>query len=142
GGGGRIVCHINHVILRPSSAMQTGPNAVFSTCHESGSSGSKTAAHMAQLNDGLDAELKRSENTLMLADKYGMEVSEAQVKLGDGRENLVKARLAMHSFQIEGMRKPIEAGMGIAAETLRAGQTALHDKNVRRIGLAVSVFWI
>ena len=48
----------------------------------------------------------------------------------------------MHSFRIEDMRKPIDAGMGIAAETLRAGQAALHDKDVRRIGLAVSVFFI
>jgi hypothetical protein len=40
------------------------------------------------------------------------------------------------------MHKPIEAGMAVAAETLRAGQAALHDKDVRRIGLAISVFFI
>jgi len=76
------------------------------------------------------------------ADKYGMEVSEAQVRLGDGRENLVKARLALHSFQPAEMRKPIEAGMAIANETLRAGQDALHEKDVRRMGLAASVVFI
>ena len=35
-----------------------------------------------------------------------------------------------------------EAGMAIANETLRAGQQALHKKNVRRVGLAVSAFFI
>ena len=97
---------------------------------------------MAQWLDGLDAALKHSEAVLASADKYGMEVSEAQVRLGDGRENLVKARLAMHAFQPEEMHKPIEAGMAVAGETLRAGQAALHDKDVRRIGLAISVFFI
>jgi len=64
------------------------------------------------------------------------------VRLGDGRENLVKARLALHSFEPEQMKKPIEAGMAIANETLRASQDALHEKDVRRMGLAVSVIFI
>jgi len=97
---------------------------------------------MAGLLNGLDTALTRSESTLTEADKSGMEVSEAQVKLLDGKENLIKARLMMHSFRTEDMRKPVEAGMGIAAETERAGEAALHEKDVRRIGLAVAVFFI
>src|SRR5450759_2347102 len=97
---------------------------------------------MAQWIDGLDSALKRSEAVLTSADKYGMEVSEAQVRLIDGRENLVKARLTMHGFKTEEMHKPIEAGMAIANETRRAGEAALTEKDHRRIGLAVSVFFI
>jgi hypothetical protein len=55
---------------------------------------------------------------------------------------MVKARLALHSFQPDEMKKPIEAGMAIANETLRAGQDALHEKDVRRMGLAASVVFI
>jgi predicted CXXCH cytochrome family protein len=142
GGGGCVVCHGNHGIHQPSTAMLVGAKAVCSECHEAGTPGAKTAAQMAQWIDNLGAALKRSEDTLAQAEKYGMEVSEAQVRLMDGRENLVKARLAMHSFQPEDMRKPIEAGVAVADETLRAGQAALHDKDIRRIGLAVSVFFI
>jgi predicted CXXCH cytochrome family protein len=142
GGGGCVVCHSNHGIRQPSVAMLAGPKAVCSGCHDAGSAGAKTAGQMAQMLEGLDAALTRSENTLTQADKYGMEVSEAQVKLMEGREDLVKARLTMHSFRIEEMRTPINGGMAVAAETLRAGQTALHDKDVRRMGLATSVFFI
>ena len=142
GGGGCIVCHSNHGIHQPSVAMLEGPKAVCSGCHDAGSAGAKAAGEMAGLLSGLDAALTRSESTLTQADKYGMEVSEAQVKLIDGKEDLVKARLTMHSFHIEEMRKPVEAGMSVAAETLRAGQAALHDKDVRRMGLAASVFFI
>lgn len=142
GGGGCIVCHSNHGIHQPSVAMLTGDKAVCSGCHEAGSAGAKAAGEMAGLLNGLDTALARSDSTLTQADKSGMEVSEAQVKLLDGKEDLVKARLMMHSFRIEDMRKPVDAGMGVAAETLRAGQAALHDKDVRRIGLAVSGFFI
>jgi hypothetical protein len=94
---------------------------------------------MAGWMDGLDAALHRSEDVLARADKYGMEVSEAQVRLLDGRESLIKARLAMHSFDPAEVHKPIEAGMAIANETLRAGEAAIREKDIRRFGLAVSV---
>jgi predicted CXXCH cytochrome family protein len=142
GGGGCIVCHSNHKIHQPSTAMLAGSQAVCAQCHDAGTPGANAAALMAGWLDGLDSALKRSESTLSLADRYGMEVSEAQVKLGDGRENLVKARLALHSFQIDEMRKPVETGMAIASETLSAGEKALHEKDFRRIGLAVSVVFI
>ena len=90
----------------------------------------------------LDASLKHSEEVLGTAERAGMEVSEAQARLADGREDLVKARLAMHSFQPEEMHEPIEAGMSIAGETLRAGQAALKEKDFRRFGLAISVLFI
>jgi hypothetical protein len=142
GGGGCIVCHSNHAIHQPSTAMLAGPKAVCSQCHDPGTPGANVASEMAKWIDGLDSALKRSESVLARADQYGMEVSEAQVRLGDGRENLIKARLALHSFQPEEMKKPIDAGTAIANETLRAGQDALHEKDVRRMGLAVSVLFI
>lgn len=142
GGGGCIVCHRNHGIQQPSTAMLAGPNAVCSNCHDPGTPGAKTAAQMAQWVDGLGAALKHSEAVLAEADKSGMEISEAQIRLDDGRENLVKARLAMHAFNADEMHKPIEVGLAIADETLHAGQAALHEKNVRRLGLAISVFFI
>ncbi len=142
GGGGCMVCHSNHAIHQPSTAMLAGPKAVCAQCHEPETPGGQVAAQMAKWIDGLDSALKQSETVLSRADKYGMEVSEAQVRLGDARENLVKARLALHSFQPDEMKKPIEAGMLIANETLRAGEDALHEKDVRRMGLAASVVFI
>jgi hypothetical protein len=141
-GGGCMVCHTNHAIHKPSTAMLAGPNAVCSGCHEVGSAGANAASKMAESINGLDEALKHSEAVLASADKYGMEVSEAQVRLMEGRENLVKARLAVHSFNLGEVRKPIDAGQNIARETLQAGQLALHEKDVRRFGLGISVILI
>jgi len=142
GGGGCTVCHSNHAIHQPSTAMMVGPKAVCATCHAEGDAPSKTAAQMASWIDGLDEAIKKSEAVLTRAEQYGMEVSEAQVRLLDGRENLVKSRLALHSMKPEEVRQPIDAGMAIARQTLHVGESALHEKDVRRIGLAVSVVLI
>ncbi|MBZ5727562.1 MAG: cytochrome c3 family protein [Acidobacteriia bacterium] len=142
GGGGCIVCHSNHGIHQPSTAMLAGPKAVCAGCHDAETSPAKTAVEMGAWLDGLDGALKNSETVLARAEEYGMEVSEAQLRLIDGRENLVKARLAMHSMVSGEMRKPVEAGMAVAAETLKAGQAALREKDIRRWGLAVSVILI
>jgi hypothetical protein len=122
--------------------MLVGPNAVCSGCHDAGSAPARTAAQMAAWIDGLDRALKQSETVLARAEEYGMEVSEAQVRLIDGRENLVKARLALHAIDPAEMKNPIDAGMVVAGETLAAGQAALREKDYRRWGLAVSVLLI
>ena len=142
GGGGCIVCHSNHGIHQPTTAMLVGPHAVCSECHDAGTAPAQTAAQMARWIDGLDRALKQSETVLARAEESGMEVSEAQMGLTGGRENLVKARLALHAMDPGEMRKPIDAGMAIAKETLDAGQAALREKNFRRWGLAVSVLLI
>ncbi|HXB73695.1 MAG TPA: cytochrome c3 family protein [Candidatus Acidoferrales bacterium] len=142
GGGGCIVCHSNHGIQNPSTKMLTGSASVCGGCHDAGTAPANTAAQMAGWLDGLDAAIKQSDAVLMTAEKSGMEVSEAQVRLIEGRENLVKSRLALHGMQPEQMRIPIEAGMAIARETRSAGESALHERDFRRYGLGVSVILI
>ncbi len=122
--------------------MLAGPKAVCSGCHDAGTPPAQAAVQMAGWMDGLDWSLKQSEAVLSRAEQSGMEVSEAQVRLLDGRENLVKARLAFHAMKPDDLRKPIEAGMAIAKATQKAGQAALRERDVRRIGLAVSVLLI
>ena len=142
GGGGCMVCHSNHGIQNPSTKMLVGATSVCSGCHDPNTPEAKTATQMASWIDGLDGALKQSETVLARAEEYGMEVSEAQVRLIDGRENLVKAQLALHAMQPSEMQKPIDAGMAVAKDTLKAGLDALHEKDIRRYGLAVSVILI
>jgi hypothetical protein len=140
--GGCIACHDHHAIHKPSTKMLAGDRSVCAGCHEPGTPGANAGAQMAQWIDGLDAALKNSEAVLSRADKYGMEVSEAQVRLLDGRESLVKSRLALHSFRSEEVQKATGAGQAVAQETLAAGNAALREKDIRRMGLAVSVVFI
>jgi hypothetical protein len=40
------------------------------------------------------------------------------------------------------MKRPIDTGMTIARGTLKSGEEALHERDVRRYGLALSVVLI
>lgn len=136
------MCHSNHGIHKPSTAMLAGAKAVCAGCHDAGTPPAQVAAQMAASIDGLDAALRNSQALLARAEKSGMEISEPQVKLLEGRDDLVKARLAMHSMQLAQVRTPIDAGMAVARQTLQAGEDALRERDYRRWGLAVSVLFI
>lgn len=142
GAAGCVVCHGNHAISDPSVKMLGGPGTVCGQCHEANSAGAKAGAEMARLLDQLDRTLSRSDSILQQAARAGMEVSGAMLKQQEAMEGLVKARVAVHAFRVEAVSKPVQQGLRIAAETRRAGEEALKEKDRRRIGLAISLVTI
>jgi len=139
GLGGCTVCHSNHEIKKPSPKMLAGETSVCAQCHDATSAGGSAAVEVAGMINGLSAALDRSDVVLTRARNSGMEVSEAQLRQSEARESLVKARVAVHAFQVAAVKKPVDEGLAIAAETQRAGETALKDRDVRRIGLGVAL---
>jgi Cytochrome c554 and c-prime len=137
-----VVCHSNHGIKMPSVAMLAGSQAVCTQCHDATSQGGIAAADMAGMLKKLEGALDHSDQLLKRARESGMEVSEAQLRQMEGRENLVKARVAVHAFNPAAVRKPVDAGLAIASETYRSGETAMKERDSRRIGLAVSLIAI
>jgi hypothetical protein len=88
------------------------------------------------------ARLVGSATAMPRAREPGMEVSEAQLQQMEGRQDMVKSRVAVHTFDVAAVKKSISDGMAIARETYRAGQTALKERDSRRIGLAISLITI
>jgi predicted CXXCH cytochrome family protein len=139
GEGGCTTCHSNHAVLKTSSAMLAGPDAVCARCHEATSKGGLAAAQMGGLIGKLRAALERSDAMLDQASRAGMEVSEAVIEESDAKETLVKARVAVHAFQPDVVEKPVKEGLKIATETYRAGVGAMQERGRRRVGLGVSL---
>jgi len=54
----------------------------------------------------------------------------------------VKARVAVHAFRVEAVAQPVGEGLKVAAETRRAGEQALRDRDKRRMGLGLSLITI
>ncbi len=142
GAGGCTVCHGAHAIQHPGPSMLAGENAVCAQCHDAASNGGAEAIKMAVAIDKLSAELERAGGLLEKARSAGMEVSEAQMKHGEGKEALLKARVAVHAFRAAPVENAANAGMAIAAETLKAGEQALKERDSRRVGLALSLITI
>jgi Cytochrome c3 len=142
GAAGCVVCHGNHEIREPGAHMLAGPNAVCSQCHDATSAGGIAAAEMGRQITSLEKALERSDAILTSAQQSGMEVSEALLRQHEARENLVKAAVAVHAFQTAAVHKPVQEGLAIAAETYKAGASALEEKRFRRLGLSVSLIAI
>ncbi len=139
GAAGCLVCHGKHKIEPPSDKMLAASGGVCSQCHEADSKGGRAAADLSKQISGLDEALRRSEEILGRARLSGMEVSEAQLLLVDGRENLVKARVAVHTFDPTAVSKPVKDGLAIAGKTYEAGAAALKERGFRRLGLSFSL---
>jgi hypothetical protein len=142
GAGGCTICHGNHGIRKPGIAMLAGAGSVCGQCHDATSAGGAAATQMAGLLTKLDNALTQSDAILNRARDSGMEVSEPILRQMEGREALVKARVAMHAFQAAAVAKPVAEGLAVAADTRRAGERALQDRNGRRVGLALSLVTI
>lgn len=142
-GGARCnICHGNHEIRRPSVDMLAGSSSVCTQCHDAASTGGIVATEMARSINELGGTISRSDVILSRARNSGMEVSEAQLRQIEAREALVKARVAVHSLQLPPVTKAVGEGLAIARANYAAGETALQERNRRRIGLGVSLLSI
>jgi predicted CXXCH cytochrome family protein len=140
--GACVVCHSNHAVKRPSDALLAGPDAICSQCHDESSAGGKTAMEMSSLLKSLSDSVQRSDAILERSRSYGMEVSEALLRQGEAKENLVKARVAVHAFRADAVRTPVTAGLAVTTETWKAGEAALRERDYRRLGLSFSLGFI
>jgi hypothetical protein len=140
GVAGCPTCHQNHEI-HPASDQMLGAvaPAVCATCHDPSDEGGKTAAAMRALIDQLRTAHRRAVAILQQAEQSGMEVSRPQFDLNDANNDLVEARLQIHTFNAGAVRTPVEKGLAVAAKAYEQGVRALQELRFRRNGLFVSL---
>jgi hypothetical protein len=76
------------------------------------------------------------------AEHAGMEVSQAQFELNGAKTALVKARAAIHAFNVDGVKQETAPGLEISKKAHERGLKALDELQFRRKGLAVSALII
>jgi hypothetical protein len=140
---GCVQCHSNHEIVKPSDDwVGVGKGSTCGNCHSQGDQGYKTAEQMAAGFAKLKKTYALAENTLNDAEQSGMEVSSAKVELTSAHGDLIKARVNVHSFNAADVLKLTDAGSEISQKAYQAGVAALHERDVRRKGLGLSLIFI
>lgn len=140
---GCVTCHSNHRIAHPSDALLgTGKESVCTNCHTQGDAGYQAAGQFQEQIAKLDGAVKASDEILNRAESDGMEVSEAKLEQDQARDALTKARVTIHEFSGAPLQRGVEAGLKITDKTYKEGQTALAERDYRRKGLGVSLFFI
>lgn len=140
GAPGCATCHGNHEIREADDELLgLGDEAVCANCHSAGDRGGQGAAAMRTLIDSLRSEFDTASAILLVAERAGMEVSQAQFELNTAKTALLQARAAVHGFMVDPVKNEVDAGLEITAQAYARGQQALVDLRFRRTGLAVSV---
>jgi hypothetical protein len=139
GVAGCVACHKNHAVQHPSPQMLSGADSICAQCHDAESTGGKTAAGMAKLIGELQASLKNSDEILARARRSGIEVSAPLLRQTEAEDQFVKARVAVHAFDVNAVAAPVKNGLAITRETYAAGQQALEEIGRRRRGLLFSL---
>ena len=140
---GCVQCHSNHEIVKPEDAwVGTSPKAICVTCHVAGDNGYKTAEAIAGGLDRLKSTYHDADQVLNKAEKSGMEVSAARVDLASAHSDLIKARVAVHSFNATDVLKITDQGVETSHKAYEAGVAALRERDYRRKGLAISLIAI
>jgi len=140
---GCVTCHSNHRIVHPTDAfLGTGQQSVCTNCHTQGDAGYQAAGQFQQQIAGLEDAVKRSDAILNHAESDGMEVSQAKLEQDQARDALTKARVTIHAFNLASLQEGIAAGLKITDKTYKEGQAALAERDYRRKGLLISLFFI
>jgi predicted CXXCH cytochrome family protein len=135
---GCVVCHSNHGIHLPSDAMLgTGPQGVCMRCHQPGDRCDQARVKIQSGLMQLDGAIKQADIGLSVAEASGMDVSEARLAQTQARDELIKARVTIHTYQAPLVDQDVQAGLKIAAKDQQAGKDAMVERNQRRIGLGI-----
>ncbi len=133
-------CHSNHAIVHPQDAwIGVGKEQVCGACHSAGDDGAKAAqaigADLATATTGIASATHRVGH----AERAGMLMDDAEVKLEDAHQALVVARVEIHTAKPAAVRKETDqviATTGAAEKLAAAAETEIR---YRRTGLAVSL---
>jgi hypothetical protein len=140
---GCVQCHSNHEIVKPSDEwVGVGSKSVCISCHVEGDAGYASAKKISDELAQLDHSQKRAEDILSTAERKGMEVSNAHLELAQANENIVKARVAVHTLDPVEVGKLTDPGMKFSATAYEAGVAALRESNMRRKGLGLALIFI
>ena len=136
-------CHNNHDVRETRDAMLgVDGQGVCQGCHTNQDNGGKTATSMRENIERLRGNFDKAHATLLNAEHAGMEVSQPIFDLNGAKTALVKARAAIHAFDLETVKKEVQPGLEIATNAYARGLKALDELQFRRKGLAVSVLII
>jgi hypothetical protein len=138
-----MVCHTNHAVLPPTDAMiGVGEGSTCTACHAEGEKGYKAAADMSDHIRLLRARLSEADAGLDRAERAGIEISQDRFTLQKARDDLVEAKVLIHSFDHERFLSAAKEGIATAEAGVAAGQRAAAELRLRRTGLGFSLIVI
>jgi len=137
-------CHGNHgVASATDELLGVEKGSICVECHDSARSPAyQTAKALRGDIERLKNALAGARTVMDVADRAGMDVSEAEMTLIDANQALVESRNLVHAASLEKLSESVEKGSKLAAKAEQAGRARLAELQYRRKGLALSLVFI
>jgi hypothetical protein len=133
-------CHSNHAIVHPGDAfVGIGKGQVCGECHSAGDPGATVAAAVSAELARMHNQLAATEQRVKKAERAGMLMDDAEVKLQEAHQGVVLAQVEIHSVdpkRVAGETKQVLDAVSVA-DTLAA--RAEGEIRYRRTGLFISL---
>jgi predicted CXXCH cytochrome family protein len=133
-------CHSNHDIVQPQDAwIGVAEGQVCGQCHSAGDDGAKTADAVSTSLASATRDIATAKARVAHAERAGMLMDEAQVKLEDAHQALILARVEIHTLNPNSVKGETDkaSAASAAADTLAAA--AEKEIRYRRTGLFISL---
>ncbi|HXH28688.1 MAG TPA: hypothetical protein VNL37_06560, partial [Candidatus Polarisedimenticolia bacterium] len=138
-----MVCHGNHAVAKPTDDMLgVGPRSTCTGCHAESSPEYAAARTMSEALTKLTGHMDDARALLDQAEQAGVEVGPDRFKLKGAQDQLVEARVLVHSFDMERFMKAASDGIAVADDGVQAGHRAEAELRFRRVGLGLSLIVI
>ncbi|MHB8875971.1 MAG: cytochrome c3 family protein [Myxococcaceae bacterium] len=129
-------CHGNHAITHPEDRwLGVGEGSVCGRCHSEGDVQAKVADELRGAVTGAAARLDGARARVGAASRAGMLMDEAEVKLDEGNEALVVARVEIHTVSPAVVSKSTSKALDASAAAEKLTAEAEAELRYRRGGL-------
>ncbi len=135
-----VTCHGRYDVMTPSEAIFTGTDTrSCGSCHPAGSA---EAATIKQLDDALTTAAKAYDDATQELDRAagtGLIVAPEQAALTDSKTNLITARAAQHTLDLNTVKTKTDKATSIANQVIADAKKAEDESVFRRQAMVVGL---
>jgi hypothetical protein len=133
-------CHSNHAIVPPSdSFIGIAKGQVCGECHSAGDTGATVSATIARDLAQTHARLTATEVRVKRAERAGMLMDDAQVKLEEAHQGVVLAQVEIHSVDPKRVATETRQVLDAVVVADKLAAAAEAEIRFRRTGLFISL---
>lgn len=140
---GCIVCHSNHLIVKPNdNFVGVGKESFCIKCHDEGDEGYKAAKEIHSDLTTLASLYKFAINKLKNVREKGMSDIDINFRLKKVHQTLIQARTVVHTFNSEKVAKFTNKGIKTVKSVIAKEDEEINEFYVRRYGFLIAVVFI
>jgi hypothetical protein len=135
-----VTCHGHHEVSEPSEALFLGADPRHcGECHAADSDPGQVAQSLYDTISGAAVAYEEAESAIQVAQGVGMIVSPMEAKLREANTDLITARAAQHTVDVDRVSEQTDSAEATADEVKASAEAAVAESIFRRRAMIIAV---